>query len=140
MKNLKNYLLLSTLLMALATFLTSCSNDDEDPITREDFLGTYTAVESCDGPSEDKEVVISLGVMDNEVILSNMSDLHAELIGIVSADSLYIKDQDAITQAFGSLYFSNTDSQRAILREGKLELDYWYDSFNHCKATLTKKP
>lgn len=125
MKNLKNYVALVVMLMAVVLFTANCGGDDEGPITREDFLGTYSAIETCQGEGiEEKDVVIKLGAMDNEVILSNMSDLHTELIGIVSTDTLHIKDQDAQTAAFGDLYFNNTEGKEAILREGELELDY----------------
>lgn len=141
MKNLKSYLKLSVLMMALVLVSTSCSDDEEEtPVFRADFIGTFATSEACrSGTNDTYDIVItadeSTGAGPNDILIANLYNRSQSLEGQVKdANTMLISQQTGGTLTYlanGTRNGNVITLNFSVATGGIADL---------CEATLTKKP
>ncbi|MCE7996297.1 MAG: hypothetical protein HEP71_30240 [Roseivirga sp.] len=141
MKNLKNYLKLSVLMMALVLVSTSCSDDDEEtPVFRADFIGTFSTNEVCrSGTTDSYDMVIrpdeSTGAGPNDILITNLYNKNQLLEGqVIDANTMLIPHQTrgTITYLANGTRNGNVITLDFTVAAGGIS--------DLCQATMTKQP
>lgn len=141
MKNLKSYLKLSVLMMALVLVSTSCSDDDEEtPVFRTDFIGTFSTTEACRSSTTDSYDIVIRPNEDpaagpNDILITNLYNKNELLEGeVTDANTMLIPQQTkgTITYLANGTRNGNVITLNFTVAAGGIS--------DLCTATMTKKP
>ena len=88
------------LLLPLTLFLlttASCGSDDDAPatpmITRDDYLGSFSVSENCQGATDDYTATITAGSSGREILLNNLYNVNSVIEATVNGTTLTIGEQ-----------------------------------------------
>jgi hypothetical protein len=115
---------LTILLFALLTI--SCGDDS----SRDDFIGTWTGMITCDGNSDDNSFVITAGSNDDEILIDDSDDPFTATVDGNEATFSFTEDEETITGSF--TVNGNTMTLAATITDIASG-----DTFS-CTGTLTK--
>ncbi|MDX2134665.1 MAG: hypothetical protein SFV52_07760 [Saprospiraceae bacterium] len=148
MKNTSRFsvsFLVGTLL--LGSLLTACSCNDQDeetPLARERFLGTYSVNESCPQQYNYNMTVSTSTKNEDVVLIDNFGGYGVLLEGIVSGDVVEIDDSATFFDDNGSAIIANFEGLATLNSSGSvLTLNYKVTGsngfFQQCTATCVKQ-
>lgn len=135
------YTKLSLVLFSLL-FVVSCDDDEAAVPSRDDFLGTYSVVEFCDGDTRTfiYDITITASTTDeNKVILKNLNNINVSIVEAIIVGNSLILDETTIDIG-GGLLTTYIDGI-GILSGNVLTINHALsDRETHaCELTCTKK-
>ncbi len=137
--------LVGTLLLGSLFTASSCNDQDEEaPLARERFLGTYSVNESC--PQQyNYSISVSTSAKSEDVILiNNLGGSMVTLEGIVSGDVVEIDDSATLFDVDGNAIIANFEGLGTLNSSGSVLTINWKATgsngfFVQCTATCVKQ-